>query len=250
MLYLQQENRGKRATKDVTTAALLLPTPNYTSVFWRLTQKERSSSYALFSHISWVHWKSWLWTNKAANSGANFQMSKPKVSSGSTTQLPDKQVVSCHPLSGECHLAWNCDVPEPTTIKLFNYLRNFWLAWQQNIDVSTISSFDNQENGSEHYRGNWFSGERWECHRWGKSPIGSVVQKGWIYKWPNSSYYLAVQNWSTCPHFVVYDNDSKGDSDLAYVCQNLKPLAVNFHIMEVWTKDTCKIIFRLVWKLV
>lgn len=48
----------------------------------------------------------------------------------------------------------------------------------------------------------------------------------------------------------MYDNDSKGDSDLAYVCQNLKPLAVDFHIMEVWTKDTCKIIFILVWKLV
>lgn len=179
-----------------------------------------------------------------------FKFQSPKFRLAARTQLPDKQVVSCHPLSGECHLAWNCDVPEPTTIKLFNYLRNFWLAWQQNIDVSTISSFNNQEDGSEHYRGNWFGGERWECHRWGKSLKGSVVQNRWIYKWPNSSYYLAVQNWSTCPNVVVYDNDSKGDSDLAYVWQNLKPLAVDFHIMEVWTKDTCKIIFISVWKLV
>lgn len=47
-----------------------------------------------------------------------FKFQSPKFRLAAQTQLPDKQVVSCHPLSGKSHLAWNCDVPEPTTIKL------------------------------------------------------------------------------------------------------------------------------------
>lgn len=44
---------------------------------------------------------------------------------------------------------------------------------------------------------------------------GVNLQKAQLYK---KDGFTNGQNWSTCPHFVVYDNNSKGDNECENEC--------------------------------